>query len=68
MTEKTPNVVAAEAAPVEVAAPVKPALVVEKPAAPKPVKAADGFSDDERHRFWHIPPAGFKKPKFPSST
>ena len=62
MAAKTPKVVAAEAALVEVDAPA-----VEIPTAAKPVKAADGFTDDERHRYWHVPPAGYVKPKFPSS-
>jgi hypothetical protein len=50
---------APEPAEVE-AAPVK---VMSKPEKPE----SSDLSAEEIHRLYHIPPAGYEKPKFPSS-
>lgn len=67
-----------DAQPVEAAAeaPAAEAPVVEAPIEPKPAPAPKpaqvsqgGFvgDPDEIHRQYFIPPAGYQKPKFPSS-
>lgn len=58
-------------APAEVPAPVEeePKKAPVKKPAPKK-KTAGGWDDldeDTIHRLYHVPPAGYQKPKFPSS-
>lgn len=40
---------------------------VEQAAAPKPVEGTDVSGEQDSHRYGHVPPAGYVKPKFPSS-
>lgn len=58
-----------EAPVAEAAAPVEePKKVPVKKPAPK--KNSGGWGDldaDTVHRLYHVPPAGYQKPKFPSS-
>lgn len=60
-TEETTAEAPVEAPAVEAPAPA--------PAAPKASKGQGGFvgDPDEIHRKYFIPPAGYTKPKFPSS-
>lgn len=57
-------------APVEVEAPTpveEPKKVPAKKAAPKAKSHNFDLPDEEVHRRYFIPPAGYVKPKFPSS-
>lgn len=64
---EAPVVDAPVEAPVEAPEPVKAAPA--KKHAPKPANAQGGFEGDpdDIHRLYFVPPAGYQKPKFPSS-